>query len=78
MGCQECSGRGIEAMTRCPKHYSRTAGLTATLTAWSYLKAHGQLPVAGGTMEQAATFLEAVRILNCAQSAHQNRETKRG
>lgn len=55
----------------------RRPGLQAMLTAWSWLKAHGTLPVAGGSMEQTTCFQQAVRILNNAQSAHQQREAKK-
>ena len=63
-------------MRRCP---------VATLPpeVWSVLEVyaafeHGVLPVTGGLLDQAATFLEAIRVLRAEIAEHERKRPPKG
>jgi hypothetical protein len=52
---------GVGPLTTCPVNYV-TPDVAAVLSCWSAFK-NGVLPRAGGLLDQAATFVEAINIL---------------
>lgn len=51
--------RGQKRMRRCPGHY-QTREITQALRAWRLLRDFNTWPVDGGTLNQAATFLDFI------------------
>lgn len=72
--CPVCRGTGQERIDRCPSWHMSRRGVSATIRAFTWLKRWGSLPVAGGMMEQARCFVEAVEVLSAATSRHMERE----
>ena len=67
-GCSDCEEKGVFVIDGCPNTY---CGPVARLCRLADLFDKGILPVAGGALDQAAWFLEAVGVL--ASDEHQMR-----
>lgn len=65
-GCDECNKRGSFDVTACPNQY---VGDIRTAIPLMDLFENGLPPVSGGTLDQAAWFLSAVRTLQHEEAA---------
>lgn len=52
-------------MDRCPGSM-QTPNISRALRAYSFMKEHGILPVAGGMMDQACTYIDFVSEMDAA------------
>lgn len=57
--------RGYKMLRRCPASYQDT-DLIRALRAWALLRRYNSWPVTGGTLEQAASFLCFVTVIETA------------
>jgi len=64
-GCDECEDRGVFQIDGCPNTYCQSI---AVFPRYADLFEKGLPPVAGGALDQAAWFLEAVQILSSDES----------
>lgn len=60
-------------LTRCPSFYV-PADAAEVLRAWTMLRLTRTWPRAGGTEDQAAVFVEAVRYLETLRAQHEEEE----
>jgi hypothetical protein len=74
-GCDECEEGNI-LFYRCPNHYLSGTEMEV-IREWSTLKEHKTWPVLGGTDDQAAWFMDAVRFLDQEASAFKERQRER-
>jgi len=63
-GCDECKN-GIVIVEGCPQDYCRSIAKVATLGDWID---KGLPPVAGGSLDQSAWFMEAVGLLRADEA----------
>jgi len=63
-GCERCNQRGEEDVYDCPvKLIRQTSRVFSVLTAYRWLKSHNLLPNPGGWLEQPASLLQAIEIV---------------
>lgn len=61
-GCDECNGTGRFAIESCPKELIES-DIVRVAQAAEDMK-NGHLPIAGGTLDQAAWVMSAIRTMN--------------
>jgi len=73
--CKVCSG-DREPVYRCPASHA-TLEISAAFTALDWVEA-GVMPVAGGLLDQSATFVQFVSIVTAERAAIEREERVRG
>lgn len=75
-GCPWCQGRRRVPLTRCVGHLvdARTVRLLDLLVAYHE---HGVLPVAGGMVDQARTFTQALGVFEAEWASCESRAVER-
>jgi len=71
-GCQECDGEGWVQITECPR--SMVCRETMEFIELADFAKEGSFPVAGGTLDQAQSFLIACRYLFSEDSRAENQK----
>lgn len=74
--CPTCEGTGWWAVHRCPRQIMDPKAFEVCLYAAGQFGDH--LPVAGGVLDQCATFVAALRLAKSEMHGYQQAEAKHG
>jgi len=67
--CPKCEGTGKVTMTRCPNR-CMTPSARQMFSAFGWYQ-QGQLPLSGGMLDQAHSYVKAMEILSVLDGMHQ-------